>query len=92
MSKREVSVAVKAEFAKVFVDGKRIVLDNGVGATAVTKGNEHALTWAVRGAPGTKYIVAIKGPKEATLEHGETFGAEGFDAGIAWFRVSEGQV
>jgi hypothetical protein len=43
----------------------------------------------VRGAPGTAYTVRITAPPEAKLTRGDTFDADAFDAGIAWFTVKE---
>lgn len=87
MAKIEVDVTVKAEVAKVWVDGTQVRLKNGNGRALVTPGEHHALSWAVRGAAGTSYAIRITAPSEARLSRTDTFDSEQFDAGLAWFKV-----
>ncbi|HEX4347776.1 MAG TPA: hypothetical protein VHZ73_09395 [Vicinamibacterales bacterium] len=87
MSKIEVDVAAKADVAKVWIDGTRVTLTNGIGRARVEPGPHHALSWAVRGAPGTSYSLKITAPAEAKLSHTDTFDHDEFDAGLAWFKV-----
>lgn len=86
--KVEVEISVKAEVSKVMVDDTVVRLKDGEGAVKVAPGN-HSLTWAVRGAAGTKYTVKITAPKEAAFSHSDTFDNEQFDAGLKWFKVNE---
>jgi hypothetical protein len=86
----EIDISVDAGVAKLWVDGTRVRVDvNGRAAVLVAPGSHHALSWAVRGAPGTAYTVKITAPPEAKLTRGDTFDGDAFDAGIAWFTVRE---
>jgi hypothetical protein len=89
MAKIEVDISVKAGVAKVWIDGTQVRLVESAGRAKVDPGSDHAVSWAVRGAPGTKYSVAITAPKEARMTHTDTFDAAQFDAGLAWFKVNE---
>lgn len=86
----EVNMSVKAEVAKVMVDDAVLKLKGGEATVKVQPGN-HTLTWAVRGAAGTKYTIKITAPKEAIFSHTDTFDEEEFDAGLKWFKVNEAQ-
>jgi len=89
-AKIEVDISVNADVAKLWVDGARVrVGANGGASVRVAPGGHHALSWAVRGAPGTAYTIRITAPAEARLTRGDTFDADAFDAGIAWFSVRE---
>jgi hypothetical protein len=87
MAKVDVDISVNADVAKVWVDGTQVRLTDGEGTAKVEPDAHHALTWAVRGAPGTRYTVKITAPKEARLDRGDTFDNDEFDAGLAWFKV-----
>jgi hypothetical protein len=84
----DVVISVQAEIAKLRVDDKDLKITAG-GATVKAKPGNHALTWAVRGAAGTKYTVKITAPKEAVFSHTDTFDEEQFDAGLKWFKINE---
>ena len=84
----DVTISVQAEIAKILVDDKTVKLTAGTATVKVKPGN-HTLTWAVRGAAGTKYTVKITAPKEAVFSHTDTFDEEQFDAGLKWFKVNE---
>ena len=87
MARVEVDVTVKADAARVWIDGTRVALTDGSGRAAVTPGSNHAMSWAVRGAPGTSYTVRITSPSEARFTHTDRFDDEQFDAGLTWFKV-----
>jgi hypothetical protein len=89
MAKVEVDISVKADVAKVWIDGTQVRLEGGLGGAKVVPGSNHAISWAVRDAPGTKYSVKITAPSEAKLTHGDTFDDDQFDAGVAWFKVDQ---
>lgn len=89
MAQVEVDVTVKADIARIWIDGVRLKLTDGAGTARVQPGNHHALSWAVKGAPGTSYSIKITAPSEARLTRGDTFDEDAFDAGVAWFKVKE---
>jgi hypothetical protein len=85
----EVDISVKADVAKVWIDGTQVPVDeSGSGAARVAPGVHHAIAWAVRGQSGTTYSIKITAPSEAKLARSDTFDDEQFDAGIAWFTVN----
>jgi hypothetical protein len=84
---RDVAISGRAEAIKVWVDGERVPLTNGEAVVRVDPG-QHAISWAVRGAPGTSYSLQITRPREAKLARGDTFNEVGLDVGVAWFTVS----
>jgi hypothetical protein len=71
------------------VDGRSIRLKNGQGATLVAAGERHALSWVVRGAPGSTYFIEITAPPEAKLRHSDTFDDDALDAGVVFFSVND---
>jgi hypothetical protein len=83
----DVSITTKAEIIKVWIDGTRVNLTNGKGISRARPGH-HALSWAVRGTPGSSYLVQITAPDESKLKHTDTFDSQGFDAGLSWFTVN----
>lgn len=87
--KTDVIIKTKAEIIKVWVDGVRVTLSGGEGTAKVSPGIHHAISWAVRGAPGTSYALEITSPDEAKLKRGDTFDEGGLDVGVAWFKVNE---
>ena len=89
MSKVEVDITVAADVARLWVDGTRVKISAGRASVLVVPGNHHALSWAVRGAPGTSYNIRITAPSEAKLTRGDTFDDEAFDAGVVWFTVKD---
>ena len=87
--RKDVKVVTDAEIIKVWIDGTQMKLTNGKGQASVTAGVHHAISWAARGAPGTKYSIKITAPAEAKLERGDTFDEGKLDVAMAWFSVNE---
>jgi hypothetical protein len=85
---KDVKVSTKAELIKVWIDDKFVPLRDGLGTLTVKAGSHHAISWRVRGAPGTRYTIEITAPEEANLKRGDTFDEDGFDAGVAWFKIN----
>ncbi len=85
-----VDISVKAEIAKLEIDEAPVTLTDGEASVTVPPG-KHDITWAVRGAAGTKYSIAISAPKEAAFSHTDTFDEEQFDTGVKTFTVNEAE-
>ncbi len=91
MPKVDVSVKVSgATVRKVWIDGVGLTFDgHGEGTRSVTANTYHPLQYMVRGAPGTKYSVAITDPPSVTNEHNGTFDSSQVDMGGWWFNVEQ---
>jgi hypothetical protein len=83
----EVDVSVQAEAAKAWMDGKTIRLASDGTGTATVQPGQHAFSFAVRGAAGTKYTAKITAPASAKYSHTDTFDDAEFDQVIHWFTV-----
>ena len=71
----------------VAIDDKKMSFSSGT-ATRNAASGDHALTWFVRGAPGSKYKISITTPSEAVFAHSGTIDSSNTDAGVQWFRVN----
>ena len=82
-----VDVKATGELIKVFIDGTRVQLSGGgTGSRNVTSG-EHVLSWIVRGAPGSSYLVQITAPSSAAFKEQAKLDDSQLDAGLHFFKV-----
>jgi hypothetical protein len=70
----------------IYVDDHGILSGAGSVSRDLSEG-DHALTWFVRGAPGSEYTVSITNPLSAHFSHKATLDQSTKDAGLHWFRV-----
>jgi hypothetical protein len=83
-----VSYKGDTDLSQVFIDDVRVLVGNGTASHQVPDGGQdHALTWFVRGAPGSKYELKITAPAAAKFDHKATIDSSTKDAGLHWFRV-----
>jgi len=87
-TEEEVDVEIAAEESAAWINKVPLDLKNGKGSMDLLPG-KHALTFEVRGAPGTVWSVKITAPKEAKSEDGDNFDDTGFDAGRIKFTVGD---
>jgi hypothetical protein len=57
----------------------------------VRENEDNALTWFVRGAPGSKYAIEVASPPDAKFKHEGTIDASTKDGGLHWIRVTSAQ-
>lgn len=73
---------------KVWIDGVGVTVGgDGVGTRNVTTNKYHGLQFAVRGAKGTKWSVAISRPASSAYKWSGTLDSSGLDHGGGWFSV-----
>jgi hypothetical protein len=79
-------VKASGQLIKVFIDGTRVILTGDKGGRAIRSG-EHAISWNVRGAPGSSYAVQITAPSAATFKKEAKLDDSQMDAGLHFFKV-----
>ena len=84
----EVRFTKTADLFMALIDDKRLQFTNGVATRDLRENEDHALTWFVRGAPGSKYTIEVASPPEAKFKHEGTIDASTKDAGLHWIRVT----
>ena len=88
MATVEVSYSGDTDLDQVFIDDALTLDDTGTASFEVADGGEdHALTWFVRGQPGSMYELKITAPDSAKFEHKATIDSSTKDGGLYWFRV-----
>jgi len=88
MATVEVSYSGDTDVSQVLIDDQRIMVGEGSASIQVPDdGGDHALTWFVRGAPGSTYEVQLTAPETAKFDHGATIDSSTKDAGLHWFKV-----
>lgn len=87
----EVSYSGGTDVSQLFVDDRHVLTGPGSGSIKVNAGEEdHALTWFVRGQPGSTYELKITAPKPAVFTYSATIDGSTKDGGLYWFRVGSG--
>ena len=81
-----VDVKATGQLIKVFIDGTRVTLTGDKGGRDVTAG-EHAISWNVRGAPGSGYLVQITAPAPVAFKKEAKLDDSQMDAGLHFFKV-----
>lgn len=81
-----VDVKAVGQLIKVFIDGTRVTLTGGKGGRDIA-GGEHAISWNVRGAPGSGYSVQITAPAAAVFKKEAKLDDSQMDAGLHFFKV-----
>ena len=88
MARVKVSYKGDTDLSQVFIDHVRVLVGEGTASHDVADGGEdHAMTWFVRGAPGSTYVLKITAPEAAKFEYKATIDSSTKDAGLYWFRV-----
>jgi len=88
MANVKISYEGDTDLSQVFIDDVRVLVGSGTASHPVPNDDEdHALTWFVRGAPGSKYDLKITAPAAAKNEHKTTIDSSTKDGGLHWFRV-----
>ena len=72
---------------RAHIDGVALTFKDGEATKNVSSG-EHALTWFIHSAPGSKYSIAITAPAEAKFEHKATIDGSLKDGGLHWFMIA----
>jgi hypothetical protein len=82
-----VSYKGNTDLSQVFIDDVRVLVGEGTASHQVPDGGDHAMTWFVRGAPGSTYELKITAPATVKFDHKATIDASTKDAGLFWFRI-----
>lgn len=72
----------------VRIDDKKVSFTAGEASPKVQPG-QHALTWFVRGVPGSTYKLDITEPASIKATRGGTLDEDMKDAGVHWFLLKE---
>ena len=91
MATVKVSYDGGTDLSQVKINDALVLLGNGEASVGLEGGPEHALTWFVRGAPGSSYTLKITAPDEAKFTHEATMDSSTMDAGLHWFTVKGGK-
>lgn len=78
------------DIGRAAIDDVELEFDEGVARRQLAQG-DHALTWFVQAHPGTKYLIEITEPEEATFRHQDTIDSTTRDAGVQWFQIGGGK-
>jgi hypothetical protein len=91
MATIQVSYSGNTDLSQLFIDDRHILTGAGSGSINVGNGDEdHALTWFIRGAPGSNFEISITAPKSAAFSLKGTVDSSTKEAGIQWFRAGGG--
>lgn len=83
----EVKVKATGQLIKVFIDGIRVTITGGGNGSRNVATGDHAISWHVRGAPGSSYSVQITAPPNAAFLKEVTLDDTQMDAGLHFFKV-----
>jgi hypothetical protein len=83
----QVDVNATAELIKVFIDGTRVTLSGANTGSRNVAAGEHAISWNVRGAPGSSYTVQITAPSAVAFRKDAKLDDTQMDAGLHFFKV-----
>lgn len=88
MTTVELTFTTTADLFMALIDDKKLTFTSGKAKRDIKEGVDHALTWFVRGAPGSKYTLEITAPPDAKFKAEGVIDASTKDAGLHWIRVA----
>jgi hypothetical protein len=83
----EIKFTKTADLFMALIDDKKLKFTGGVATRDLKENIDYALTWFVRGAPGSTYTIEVAAPPDAKFKHAGTIDASTKDAGLHWIRV-----
>jgi aspartate 1-decarboxylase len=89
MSTVKVSFKGSVDLAQMFIDDVHILTGEGSGTRELAEG-DHALTYFIRGQPGSTYTLAISEPASVAYSRTATIDGSTKDANVHWFTLAKG--